>query len=303
MDRPEVSLELMRCFVRVAERGSLSAVARETGRGQSTISRQLRQLEEALGVALVSRTTRQVALTGEGHAYYRHCLDILRLVERAGDEVRGSGGRPAGKIRISATLAFGTMHLTHILFDFQDAYPDVSIDLHLTDERVNLVEEGIDLAVRMGALEDSSLKMRRLGWSRRLLVARAGLFGTLPQRPEQLEAVDFVTMMRLSDNDRLVLAGPGGESYTMRCSGRLRVDPGLAVREALRAGRGIGIAHHWLVGDLLESGELVALLPGWTVAPVPLSLLIAPGQAEMQRIRLLIDFLTDRCAAVQGIES
>ncbi len=297
----DVSLDLMRCFVRVAERASLTAVAREMGKGQSTISRQIHQLEAALDVTLLSRTTRQVSLTDEGRAYYRNCLDILRLVDRAAEEVRDAGRGAAGRIRISATVAFGTMHLTQILFAFQDMHNDVEIDLQLTDERVNLVEEGIDLAVRMGPLQDSSMKMRRLGWSERMLVARKGLFKALPREPDDLAGVDFVTMTRLADNDRLMLTGPTGLRHTIACSGRLRVDQGLAVREALQAGRGIGLTHRWLVGDLLEAGELVRILPDWSVASVPLSLLIAPGQADTHRMRLLIDFLAARCGHVPGI--
>src|SRR3954468_4241283 len=115
MDKSNVTLERMRAFVRVAERGNLSAVARELDAGQSTITRQLRELETALGVPLLSRTTRRVTLTDEGRRYYAQCIQILRLVEQAGDEARGTGGAATGTIRISCTAAFGVLHLCRLI--------------------------------------------------------------------------------------------------------------------------------------------------------------------------------------------
>jgi DNA-binding transcriptional LysR family regulator len=171
MDRSDATLERMRTFVRVAERGSLSAVARELGLGQSTVTRHLRELEEAVGVPLISRTTRRVTVTDEGGRYYSSSVQILRLVEQAGDEARGARGAPAGTIRISCTAAFGILHVSRLIFAFQDLYPDIGIDLSLTDERIDLVREGVDIALRLGPLIDSSMKLRALGDSRRLLVA------------------------------------------------------------------------------------------------------------------------------------
>ncbi len=135
MDRSDVTLERMRSFVRVAERGSLSAVARELGIGQSTITRHLRELEEAVGVPLLSRTTRRVTMTDEGSRYYADSVQILRLVEQAGDEARSTRGAPAGTIRISCTAAIGVLHVSRLIFAFQDRYPDIGVDLSLTDER------------------------------------------------------------------------------------------------------------------------------------------------------------------------
>ena len=163
MDKSDVTLERMRTFVRVAERGSLSAVARELGVGQSTVTRHLRELEEAVGVPLLSRTTRRVTMTDEGSRYYANSVQILRLVEQAGDEARGTRGAPAGTIRISCTAAFGVLQVSRLIFAFQDRYPDIGVDLSLTDERVDLVREGVDIALRLGPLTDSSMKLRALG--------------------------------------------------------------------------------------------------------------------------------------------
>jgi len=304
MDKSDITLERMRIFVRVAERGSLSAVARELGIGQSTVTRQLRELEEAVGVSLLSRTTRRVTPTDEGSRYYANCVQILRLVEQAGDEVRTNRGAPAGTIRISCTAAFGVLHATRLIFAFQDHYPDIGVDLSLTDERIDLVREGVDIAFRLGPLTDSSMKLKGLGQSRRLMVASPGYLAMRgrPSVPQDLSDHEGIRMSNVAGSDSLVLQGLGGERHVVRFGGRLRVDHGLAAREALVAGRGIAPAHLWLVDDLLAEGRLEPILPGYSPALVPLSMLIVPERAGIARVRLLMDFIAEWIASIPGIE-
>ncbi len=302
MDKPEITLERMRSFVRVAERGNLSAVARELGVGQSTVTRHLRELEEALSVPLLSRTTRRVTMTEEGSRYYATCVQILRLVDQASEEARSARGAPAGTIRISCTAALGVMHVSRLIFAFQDLYPDIAVDLSLTDERIDLVREGVDIALRLGALTDSSMKLRPLGQSRRLLVAAPHYLkarGT-PARPQDLVAHEGIRMSNIAGSDLLVLEGRG-ERHAIPFGGRLRVDHGLAAREALAAGRGIAPAHVWLVDDLLEAGRLMIVLPAYAPPPVPLNMLIVPERAGIARVRLLVDFLAEQISQLPGI--
>jgi len=305
MDRSDVTLERMRSFVRVAERGSLSAVARELGVGQSTITRHLRELEEAVGVPLLSRTTRRVTLTDEGGRYYADCVQILRLVEQAGDEARGTRGAPVGTIRISCTAAFGVLHASRLIFAFQDRYPEIGVDLSLTDERVDLVREGVDIALRLGPLSDSSMKLRALGQCRRLLVAAPDYLAARgrPTIPQDLSGHDGIRMSNVAGSDMLTLQGPDGARHVVPLSGRFRVDHGLAAREALAAGRGIGPTHQWLVGDLLAAGRLEVILPDYALPFVPLSLLIVPERAGVARVRLLVDFLAHEIGDIPGIET
>ncbi|WP_024510614.1 LysR family transcriptional regulator [Bradyrhizobium sp. ARR65] len=304
MDRSDVTLERMRTFVRVAERGSLSAVARELGLGQSTVTRQLRELEDSVGVPLLSRTTRRVTMTDEGSRYYANCVQILRLVEQAGDEARGTRGALSGNIRISCTAAFGVMHVSRLIFAFQDRYPDIGVDLSLTDERIDLVREGVDIALRLGPLADSSMKLRPLGQSRRLLVAAPDYLAArgTPTRPQDLAGHEGVRMSNVAGSDTLVLQGPDGHRHAVPFGGRLRVDHGLAAREALVAGRGIAPTHHWLVDDLIAAGRLEPILPDYAPPSVPLNMLIVPERAGIARVRLLIDFLAEQIAAIPGIE-
>lgn len=304
MDKSDVTLERLRSFVRVAERGSLSAVARELGVGQSTITRHVRELEEAVGVPLLSRTTRRVTLTEEGSRYYANSVQILRLVEQAGDEARGTRGAPAGTIRISCTVAFGIRQVTRLIFAFQDQYPDIGIDLSLTDERIDLVREGVDLALRLGPLTDSSMKLKSLGQSRRVLVAAPAYLAARgrPVAPSDLSAHEGIRLSNIAGSDMLALTGPDGARHIVPFGGRFLSDHGLAAREALAAGRGIAPAHHWLVDDLLAAGRLEVILPEYELTPVPVSMLIVPERSGIARVRLLVDFLAEEIARIRGID-
>ncbi|MCU5781412.1 LysR family transcriptional regulator [Alcanivorax balearicus MACL04] len=304
MDKSNISLERLRSFVRVVERGGLSAVARELGVGQSTVTRHLRELEEALGVPLLSRTTRRVTVTEEGRRYYARCVQILRLLDQAAAEARSARGAEAGTIRLSCSAAFGVRQASRLVFAFQDRYPDIDVDFNLTDERIDLVREGVDLALRLGPLNDSNLKLRPLGRSQRLLVASPeylALHGT-PTSIEALSRHQGVRMINVAGSDTLTLQGPDGRQHAVPFGGRLRVDHGLAAREAFAAGRGLGPVHHWLVDDLLASGRLVRILPDYTLPPVPINLLIVPERAGIARVRLLIDFLVEKMKDIPGME-
>lgn len=302
MDRSEVTLERMRTFVRVAERGSLSAVARELGIGQSTVTRHIRELEAAVGLPLLSRTTRRVAPTAEGGRYYAECVQILRLVEQATEAARGTGGAAAGTVRVSCTAAFGVLHVSRLIFAFQDRHPEIAVDLSLTDERIDLVRDGVDLALRLGPLTDSSMKMRALGRSRRLLVAAPAYLARRgrPERPADLARHDGIRMSNITGSDTLVLAGPDGRSHAVPFDGPIRMDHGLAVREALIAGRGLAPTHHWLVSDLLADGRLEAILPDYTLPAIPLTLLLVPERAGIARVRLLVEALAAGISAIPG---
>ncbi|MBI5131617.1 MAG: LysR family transcriptional regulator [Rhodopseudomonas palustris] len=304
MDKSAVTIDRIRTFVRVAERGSLSAVARELNVGQSTVTRQVQELEAAIGAPLLSRTTRRVTLTEEGSRYYARAIQILRLVEQASDEALGSSGAPAGTVRMTCTASFGVMHASRLMFAFQDRYPEIGIDLGLTDQQVDLVGEGVDLAVRLAPLTESSLKLRTLGHSQRLMVASPDYLAVhgAPNTPQDLARHQGVRMMNVVGSDMLTFEGPDRQIHRVPFGGRLRVDHGLAVREAVIAGRGVAASHRWLVDDLLASGRLEAILPDYRLPSVPLYLLIVPDRAGIARVRLLIDFLVEQIRTVPGIE-
>ncbi len=304
MDRSDVTLERIRTFVRVAERGNLSAVARELNVGQSSVTRHVRELEHALGVPLLSRTTRRVTLTEEGSRYYTNAIQILRLVEQAGDETRSAHGASAGTVRISCTAALGIRHVSTLIFAFQDIFPNITVDLGLTDERIDLVREGVDVALRLGPLADSSMKLKALGQSRRVLVASPDYLARhgRPTTPKDLGEHDAIRMSNIAGSETLILTRPDGKRHSVPIGGRLRVDHGLAAREALAAGRGFGPAHIWLVDDLLAQGRLETILPDYLPPPVPLNMLILPERASIARVRLLVEFLAEKMPCIPGME-
>jgi DNA-binding transcriptional LysR family regulator len=198
----------------------------------------------------------------------------------------------------------GVLHVSRLVFAFQDRYPDVAVDLSLTDERIDLVREGVDIALRLGPLTDSSMKLRLLGQSRRVLVAAPDYLASRgrPTRPQDLASHEGVRMSNIAGSDVLVLHGRRGGRHVVPFAGRLRVDHGLAAREALAAGRGIAPAHLWLVDDLLASGQLERVLQDYAPPSVPLNMLIVPERSGIARVRLLVDFLAKGIAQLPGIE-
>ena len=303
MDKSIITLERLRTFARVAERGNFSAVARELETGQPTVTRHVRELEDALGVQLLSRTTRRVTLTDEGRQFYDSALQVLQLVDQSCQDVQAVTGSLTGTIRVSCTAALGVRHISRLLFAFQEAHPDITIDLSLADERVNLVREGVDIALRLGPIGDSTMKLRKLGDSRRLLAASPDYLARkgVPSTPSALIEHEGVRMTNVMGSDTLVLYGPTGEKHSIPLTSRFRVDHGLAAREALLAGRGLAATHLWLVDDLLGDGRLTQILPDYTVEATPLNLLIVPERAHVPRVRLLVEFLVEQSATIPGI--
>jgi DNA-binding transcriptional LysR family regulator len=169
---------------------------------------------------------------------------------------------------------------------------------------VDLVREGVDIALRLGPLTDSSMKLRALGQSRRLLVAAPDYLTARgkPVVPQDLSGHEGIRMSNIAGSDILALRGPGGERHAVPFGGRFRVDHGLAAREALVAGRGIAPAHQWLVGDLLAARRLEAILTDYSLPSVPLNMLIVPERAGIARVRLLVEFLADEISGIAGIE-
>ena len=293
----------MRSFVRVAERGSLSAVAREFGLGQSTITRHLRELEDAVGVALLSRTTRSVSLTEEGRRYLVSATEILRLVDEANEEVRGDRGASAGIIRVSCSAFFGVMHFCRLIFSFQDRYPDIRVDLVLTDERLDLVRDGVDLAIQIGQLTESEMKFRPLGEAKPILVASPAYLDRhgRPLHPEDLAGHEVIRKTNIAKTNQLTLTDRAGNIHVATFQGRFRVDHGLAAREALISGRGISPIPRWLVDDLLTSGQLETVLDDYDLPATPLNMLIVPERAGIARVRLLKDFIAENIRSIPGV--
>ena len=294
-------LAAMQTFVRVVESGSFSAVARESQSTQSAVSKQVAGLERALGARLLSRTTRSLALTEAGERYFEQARRLVAEIAEAEGSLREGEQQLSGWLRVAASVGFGRLRLLPLVNSFLAAHPGVKIDLRLNDGFVDLVEQGIDVAVRIGELSDSSLAARRIGTSRRVLVASRRYLRTLPEHlqqprePQDLRALNCIVYTELStQNAWTFTAGEGapvaaGTVATVRAQGNLQTNSSEVVRAAVLAGQGVGFSPTWLFEDEMERSDLQVLLPDWPAAPVPVHL-VSPVQRRLSaKVRAFAD--------------
>lgn len=298
MDR----LSAMSMFVRVVETGSFSAVAKEIHTTQPTISKNIAELESWLGAKLLNRSTRSLRLTESGADYYERCVAILQEVEEAEQSVGQLQTLPKGVVRISTVVAFGRLHIVPRLAEFFASYPDIHIDVRMNDRIVDLVEEGVDVAFRMGKLPDSSLVAKTLCSSPMVTVATPGYLKShgIPQHPRELKEHDcviYTEWARSHDIDYL----EEGEPLRVRVDGRLLTNNSEAMRAALLSGLGIAKAPKWLVGDALKSGELVSILADYQTNPVDIHAVYPSGRHLPSKVRCLIDFFAEQCTQCEMI--
>jgi DNA-binding transcriptional LysR family regulator len=285
MDR----LSAMQIFVRVVESGSFSAVARETRTTQSAVSKQVAALERVLGARLLSRTTRSLALTEEGERYFEQARRLVAEIAEAESSLRRGEQQLSGWLRVAASVGFGRLKLMPLVKSFLEANPGVKVDLRLSDGFIDLVEEGIDVAVRIGALADSTLVARRIGTSKRVLIASRQYLRSLPKGvkaprvPHDLQHLNCIVYTELAtQNAWTFTAGPGasadvGATVTIRAEGNLQTNSSEVVRAAVLAGMGVGFSPTWLFEEELAKGHLQVLLPDWPVPALPVHL-VSPGQ-------------------------
>lgn len=301
MDR----LQAMQTFVRVVESGSFSAVARESGLTQSAVSKQVAALERMLGARLLSRTTRALALTEEGQRYFEHVQRIVAEVVEVESVVRRSSQQLSGWLRVAAAVGFGRLVLLPIVQRFLADHPGVRVDLRLNDGFVDLVEEGIDVALRVGQLADSGLLARRVGITRRLVVAsrryvrRHARGAAMPRHPQDLLRHNCVVYTELvTRNEWRFTAGPGakapvGTQQSVRVTGNLQSNSSEVVRAAVLSGHGIGYSPVWLFANELASGEVVQLMPDWLAPELPMHLLSPPSRRGSAKVRVFGDYVVE----------
>ena len=282
-------LQALKTFIRVVEAGSFTAVAHESGATQSAVSKQVASLERALGVRLLTRTTRSLALTEAGERYFEQVRRLAAELAEAEAALRRGEQQLTGWLRVAAPVAFGRLKLMPLVQSFLARHPDVKIDLRLSDGFVDLVEQGIDVAVRIGELADSSLVARRVGTTRRVLVAHRRYLRSLPKGlkpprdPEELARHNCIVYTGLAQpNAWSFRAGAGatdpvGTVRTVRVEGTLQTNSSEVIRASLLAAMGIGYSPTWLFDAELAGGELVRLLPGWEAVEVPIHL-VSPSQ-------------------------
>jgi DNA-binding transcriptional LysR family regulator len=293
----------MRAFVRAVELGSFSRAAAEEGVKVSTVSRYVTALEADLGAALFNRSTRRLHLTEVGTTFYDRAVRIVAEVADARLAATSLNVRPQGLLRINIPGAFGRRHVVPHLRDFLAAYPDIQVDATLTDETVNLIASGADVAVRIGALADSTLVARRLAPQRRLLVAApAYLADRRPVAvPSDLEDHDCLLFALQPKQVWYFLAHdpPTTEPLEVPVRGRLRANDSEALLDAVLASLGIALLPTWLTGEAIMAGRLTPLLPDWEalIAPGPQRAIwgvYPPKKVVSPKVRTFLSFIEAR---------
>ncbi len=276
-------------FVGVAQRGSLSAAAQAEGVTPAIIGRRIDALEARLGVKLLVRTTRRITLTFEGQAFLEDCQRLLNDLANAEAAVSLGGVKASGHLRLSAPAGFGRRHVAPLVMRFLDANPEVTVMLDLSDRLVDLVNEGIDCAVRIGELSDSSLVSVKLGDMPRAVVASPDYLarhGT-PRTPDDLAAHDCLSL----GQQRGWTFRVGGQNVSIKVSGRLECNDGAVLHEWALAGKGLAWRSLWEVGEDLRSGRLVSVLEDLAAPPMGIYAVFPQRRQLPLRVRLFVDAL------------
>lgn len=278
-------------FAHVVTAKSMSAAGRELKLSPAVISKRIRRLEERLGVRLLQRTTRQLSLTEAGQGFYERVVSILSSIEDAEAWVASGAGQARGTLRVSAPTSFGRLHIAPHLKPFLDANPMVTVDLVLSDSFVDIIAEGFDLAVRIADLQDSSLVAKRLAPNHRVLCA-APDYVAAHGIPASIEELSHHTLIA-HNTDQWRLDGPVGP-VGVRVNGPLRTNSSEVVREALLAGVGIALRSTWDVGPELKTGQLVRVLPDYSVGKRVAVYAVYPSRRHMeQKVRVFVDYLAE----------
>lgn len=282
----------MRLFIRVAETGGFSVVAREANTTQPTVSRTVAALEQHLGARLLNRSSRAVTLTDEGRQFYELAGRALEAVTDAEGSVGRRQSSPAGLLRLGTPVAFGRLHIAPRIGRFLERYPEVEVELSMDDAFVDLIGHGLDLAVRVGDLRDPALIARRIGTTRRVAAASAQYLERhgAPQAPADLARHDCVVYTRLATGNRWHFAGPNG-AITVDVRGRFRADNSEAVREAVINGAGIAIIPVWMFGDEVRSGRVRIILEAFEPKPLPIHAVYSSRRQLSAKVRAMIEFL------------
>jgi DNA-binding transcriptional LysR family regulator len=294
-----MDLNLVTAFVRVVEQQSFTSAAKALNLPKSSVSRRVTELEEELGVQLLHRTTRKLALTEAGRAYYQQAERALTELQAAADSASGMDTEARGIVRVTAPFDIGVMGLAEILAEFAGQYPDIHVDLSLSSKVVNLVDEGFDIGIRAGKTRDPSLVVRRAGYgSLGLYAAPAYLarHGT-PKELEDLAQHDCVLFRSQHGKAVWQLEGADGEPAGIEVRGRLSVDEMLFVRQAVGAGLGIGLLPSIVVGacEKVQASPVERVLPAYSMGRgAEISVVTPSGPKRPRRVTLLRDFLVEQ---------
>jgi len=295
-------ISAMNMFVRVVETGSFSGVARELNTTQPTISKNIAELESWLGAKLLSRSTRKLHLTEVGADYYERCITILQDIEEAEQNAGHLQTQPKGTLRINTVVAFGRLHVIPLLGEFFQRYPDIKIELSLNDRVVDMVAEGLDLAIRMGNLSDSSLMAKKIACTPFVTVASKGYLQKYgrPTHPSELKNHQMIVYTGRENYQQLEFFDQG-KPLVVNVDGRLLTNNTEASREALLNGYGLATVPKWLVGDVIRNGKLESVLDDYQREAIDIYAVYPGGRHLANKTRLFMDFLAEHLGCTDSV--
>lgn len=286
----------MEMFVRVVESGSFSAAAELSRVSATMVAKHVRAIEDRLGARLLHRTTRRQQLSDVGRLYYERCKQALADVELAEASASELQSRPRGRLRLIAPVSFGSHSLVPALGEYMASHPEVNVELTLDNRRPRLVDDGFELGIVIGEVDEPGLVARPLQPYRRRLAAAPGYLqrhGPITH-PAQLATHECLGPSYWRRHDLWRLVGPDGETCNVSVRGRFTANQGNALRIAALNGIGIALQPEAVLADDLASGRLLPVLPAWSLAPSPMHLVYPQNQRPTAKLRTAIDFLLDR---------
>lgn len=291
----------MLIFVQCVEEGSFSAAARAMDMTPSAISKQIRRLEDRLGARLFNRTTRRISLTEIGREFYERCARIMADIESAEESVSSLQDRVTGTLRVSATSAFARGEVLPRLLPFMERYPELKMELELTDRAVDLVEEGLDCAIRLQEqVDDPSLVARRLAVNRRIIVASPAYLEKhgAPKAPDDLRNHNCLVLYNVSRFNDWEFEMPDGSHQVVHVSGNFQANTAGALFGASLAGMGLARLSTWLVAPRIRDGQLVQVLPEFAQEASAYYVLFPQGRHLSRKVRAFVDFLVEEFTPV-----
>lgn len=281
-------------FVKVAQFESFSRAALALGMPVSTVSRRVSELEEQLGVSLLQRTTRKLTLTSQGQAYLQQCAEPLSVLSDAEQVLTHSQKKPEGTLKITVPVVLREHAFLDFISDFMHAYPRIKIDLFISNEFIDFVAQNIDMGIRFGELEDSTLIARKLGVNVRYLVATPGYLQgrQIPQKPEDLKTHQCV-LMNGKNNEALWHLESGRKKISLHVAGNVSSRDFNSVSYFAHRGHGIGLLPFNYCDELIASGELVRILPEWTSPKIPVHALYPTRKFIPAKLRVFLDALQE----------
>jgi DNA-binding transcriptional LysR family regulator len=291
MDR----LTLMETFVCTVETGSFSAAARRLDVGQPAVSKAIAQLEERLQTRLLLRSTRGLTTTEAGQAYYESAKRAIAMVDEADGAARGVSADLVGKLRVCAAVTFARLHVIPHIKRFLDRHPALEVEVMLDDRQIDLLENGVDVALRMGNLGDSSMTARRIATGRRMVVAAPAYLADrgVPQIPADLAQHEAVVYLADSGGATTWSFERDSTEFSVTVSGHLRVSAAEGVRAAVCAGVGVAIVSEWMFAPELASGTVEQLLPEWSLPTIDLWAVYPSGRLASTKARAFTAFVQE----------